>query len=129
MNWNEYRQVADDLSKGSLEGEYRSSVSRAYYCAFHSLERYLEKRQALPGSWSFKPRVSANFQGKHEREWEQLRGDSQMVSVMNTGLDLLRKRTWADYYDVLPPEAGRTTWKVLAAQSLLAVDTIVGRLK
>jgi uncharacterized protein (UPF0332 family) len=41
MQWDEFRDTAERLVKGSTEGDWRSAVSRSYYAAFHYFREFL----------------------------------------------------------------------------------------
>jgi uncharacterized protein (UPF0332 family) len=81
--------VADVLITGANEAEWRSAVSRAYYCVFHAARRLL-------GACGFDvPRADQ----AHAYLWLRL-ANSGHPDVQQAGdelNDLRRVRNWADY--------------------------------
>ncbi len=41
MNWRDFLLVANRLTAGATEADWRTAVSRAYYAAFHVARRLL----------------------------------------------------------------------------------------
>jgi uncharacterized protein (UPF0332 family) len=40
MQWNEFLDTADRLSRGTTEGDWRSAISRSYYSLFHYFREF-----------------------------------------------------------------------------------------
>jgi uncharacterized protein (UPF0332 family) len=41
MKWHEFLDTAERLARGLTEGDWRSSISRAYYAIFHYFQEFL----------------------------------------------------------------------------------------
>jgi uncharacterized protein (UPF0332 family) len=93
MDETGFLEVADALSTGSLESEWRSAVSRAYYAAFHKARRLMRH-------CGFD--VPRGEQA-HAYLWFRL-SNAGHPNVMNAGAELGRLRSarnWVDYdFDV-----------------------------
>lgn len=93
MDETGFLDVADALSTGSHESEWRSAISRAYYAAFHKARRLLRQ------SGFNVPRGDQS----HAYLWFRLSNAGQ-PDVMDAGTELGRLRSarnWADYdFDV-----------------------------
>lgn len=94
MDETGFLEVADAFSTGSLESEWRSAVSRAYYAAFHKA-RWLMRQCGFD--------VPRGEQA-HTYLWFRL-SNAGHTDVMNAGAEpgrLRSARNWADYdFDVL----------------------------
>jgi uncharacterized protein (UPF0332 family) len=93
MDETGFLDLADSLSTGCFESEWRSAVSRAYYAAFHKARRLLQQNGfAVPRG-----------DQAHAYLWMRL-SNSGHPSVNNIGQklnDLRSARNWADYdFDV-----------------------------
>jgi uncharacterized protein (UPF0332 family) len=91
-----FLDVADELSTGSREADWRSASSRAYYAAFHKARRLLLRNGF----------VVPRGEQAHAYLWLRL-SNSQHPDVVNAGLalnDLRTARNRADY-DVDAPVA------------------------
>jgi uncharacterized protein (UPF0332 family) len=89
MDETGFLELADELSTGSRQADWRSAVSRAYYAAFHKARSTLRQ-----GGF----RVPDGEQA-HGYLWLRL-SNSGHPDVVNAGDDLknLRRiRNWADY--------------------------------
>jgi hypothetical protein len=41
MQWTEFQDTAERLSRGATEGDWRSAISRSYYAVFHFFREFL----------------------------------------------------------------------------------------
>ena len=115
MNARDVLEVADGLSMGTKEAEWRAAVSRAYFAAFHAARQLMEDLgfQVPRGEQA------------HAYLWKRL-SNSGHVDVQNSGRDLsdLRSlRNWADY-DLL-----RSLDQTMAIGQVLRADKILGLLE
>lgn len=82
MDETGFLDVANDLSEGSREADWRSAISRAYYAAFHKARRLLRQSGfAVP-----------HGEQTHAYLWFRL-SNADHPDVMNAGADLGRLRT------------------------------------
>ena len=89
MDETGFLDVANDLSTGSREADWRSAISRAYYAAFHKARRFLRHNGFDV------PRAEQ----AHAYLWLRL-SNSQHPDVVDSGQslnDLRRTRNRADY--------------------------------
>jgi uncharacterized protein (UPF0332 family) len=96
MDETGFLDLADDLSTGSREAEWRSAISRAYYAAFHKARRLLQHNGFVV------PRAER----AHAYLWMRL-SNSNHPDVIDAGqalFDLRKARNEADY-DVDAPIA------------------------
>lgn len=99
MKGREFLAVADTLSKGATEAEWRSAISRAYYAAFHAARELLEVCGFTV------PRADQ----AHVYLWLRL-SNCGHPAVRQAGRDLTYYRSlrnWADY-DVARPMKQQT---------------------
>lgn len=115
--------VAVTLAEGQDEACWRSSLSRAYYAAYHACEAW-HAQMPLPGSI-----INAN--GSHQRLCSQLRhpapGSPQAASskskTLGAQLDVLRvRRKVADY--VLHDAVDQTEARNIAAIASLMLQKV-----
>lgn len=89
MNARDFLQVADDLASGSLEAEWRSAVSRAYYAAFLVARDVLRRAGFRPpgdtASHAYVSRRLSNSSHPH------------IIGAGDRLRDMRRARGWADY--------------------------------
>lgn len=97
---NDIRVVADALHAAGDEASLRSSISRAYYSAYHNCHAW---HDGLP-----QPGLSGAQGGVHQRFVEQLRNPHTACSaaqarkskLLGMRLDILRKRRKVADYDL-----------------------------
>jgi uncharacterized protein (UPF0332 family) len=97
MDETGFLDLADTLSTGSHESEWRSAISRAYYAAFHKARRLLRQ------SGFTVPRGDL----AHAYLWKRL-SNSGHPDVNHIGQklnDLRSARNWADYDFDLPVDS------------------------
>ena len=82
MDETGFLDVADDLSTGSREADWRSAISRAYYAAFHKARRFLRHNGFTV------PRAEQ----AHAYLWLRL-SNARHPDVDNAGLELGQLRT------------------------------------
>lgn len=89
MSPNDIPELANELSAGNREVDWRCAASRAYYAAFHSARLFLE-RLGFAVPWADQA---------HAYLWLRLANCGQLdLSVAGKRLNDLRyKRNWADY--------------------------------
>jgi uncharacterized protein (UPF0332 family) len=88
--WLDYITLAKQLATGQDEASQRSSISRAYYAAFHTAKEHVE--QTRPDL-----RIPTHG-GNHTLIWETLsRGARQERTAGQIGDRLRKARTKADY--------------------------------
>ncbi len=89
MDETGFLEVADELSTGSREADWRSAISRAYYAAFHKARRFLRHNGfAVP-----------HAEQAHAFLWLRL-SNSNHPDVIDAGQalnDLRKERNRADY--------------------------------
>jgi hypothetical protein len=69
MNPDEFLALAQTLCRGTGQAEWRSSVSRAYYCAFHTACIFVESLQVtLPQGASAHQKVTYCLQQSKNRD-------------------------------------------------------------
>jgi uncharacterized protein (UPF0332 family) len=115
MDPHDFLDVADELSRGAREADWRSAVSRAYYAAFQVARALL---------------VEQGFQvpqddRAHAYLWMGL-ANSGHPDIQHAGnrLTYLRgRRNWADY------DLGRPVDEILAAQEVLNAADIIQTLE
>ncbi|HEY7426306.1 MAG TPA: HEPN domain-containing protein [Gemmataceae bacterium] len=111
MNFRDFLSLADTLSKGTTEAEWRSACSRGYYAAFHVA------RQLLLALGFRVPQADR----AHGYLWLRLSnaGVLQVQKAGNQLKDLRQERNWADY------DGHRTITRATAVQNVrLAEETI-----
>ena len=89
MDETGFLELADELSTGSRQADWRTAISRAYYAAFH-------KARALLRQGGFRV---PDAEGAHAYLWLRL-NNSDHPDVVNAGVSLNRLRSirnWADY--------------------------------
>ncbi|MHB1426125.1 MAG: hypothetical protein ACYC3I_23425 [Gemmataceae bacterium] len=111
MDETGFLELADELSTGSREADWRTAISRAYYAAFHKARTLLRK-----GGF----RVP-NAEQAHAYLWLRLSnaGCSDVTSAGKNLHELRRMRNWADY------DFGRSLAQVAAIDHVgIALDII-----
>lgn len=99
FDWDEYLNLAKELSKTNSDACYRSSISRAYYAAYCRAASFVREPrhggflQTLP---PLPPRRTAPW-GVHEQVWMKLKKVYKGYSIGDEGLTLKAARTNADY--------------------------------
>jgi uncharacterized protein (UPF0332 family) len=89
MDPHQFLDVADDLSRGLREAEWRSAVSRAYYAAFHVARSLFE-------ACGFRVPIADQA---HSYLWLRLSnsGHPDVDEIGANFAHLRRVRNWADY--------------------------------
>lgn len=90
FEWEHYLHLAQRLAQEDDEASQRSAISRAYYAAFHTARKYVEKAH---------PEVSLRQHGvEHGAIWDHLKLGSSREPVIGQQGDRLRQaRVKADY--------------------------------
>lgn len=115
FDWSDYHVVAATLSKNTDEASQRSSISRAYYCAYHLALNHLSEHH--------------NFQyseGKpaHDQVWREFNNKGLSYrEIWNKGDQLKKLRVDADY------RAGAVVNRNTAATALNLAERIIERLQ
>ena len=91
MNPAEFLHTAQDLTNGTRESDYRSSISRSYYAVFLSLREFLDQN-------GLKKTKSPNLQA-HEfveqcLEWCEIKAGIKVATILN---QLKKHRKFSDY--------------------------------
>jgi hypothetical protein len=47
MQWSQFQDTADRLSRGATEGDWRSAISRGYYAVFHYFREFFNLYSGL----------------------------------------------------------------------------------
>ncbi len=92
FDWSQYLILAKDLSTRSDEAALRSSISRAYYAAYHHAKTYCASKSI--------PIInSGGGNSDHYDLWETFgkRAGTTFAAVHTMGNRLKRKRVNADY--------------------------------
>jgi uncharacterized protein (UPF0332 family) len=117
MDETGFLDVADDLSTGAREADWRSATSRAYYAAFHKARRLLQR------SGFVVPRGDQ----AHAYLWLRL-SNSRHPDVVDAGAtlnDLRRARNRADYDVDFPVDQAESIDHVhIAAKVIQLLDDL-----
>jgi uncharacterized protein (UPF0332 family) len=111
MNWRDFLLLATRLATGTTEADWRTSVSRAYYAAFHVARRLLADLQFMV------PRADRAHQYLVYRL-----SNSGEAAVEQAGrdLDTLRRlRNRADYDEIPALTQSQATAVVQLAESII----------
>ena len=94
FDWQEFLELARQLGEpGGNAARLRTSISRAYYAAFHTAQAYLTE------FYNYQP--PRRTAGSHKDMWEQFKKPGRSSSeraVANSGGNLLLRRHSADYH-------------------------------
>jgi hypothetical protein len=122
MNPQEFLDLADELALGVREGDWRTSVSRAYYAAFHAVRLLFTKAGF----------VVPQGEQAHAYLWRRLSnsGHPDTIQAGRDLSDLRRVRNWAEYDLARPFPQTTAIGRVAAAiiirllEDLFAVPTV-----
>jgi uncharacterized protein (UPF0332 family) len=106
----EYLVLAKELSQRGGEAASRSSISRAYYAAYHAARRHRGAKGAM-----------ATKSGSHGDVWRELRasGNKNWRKAGNQGKEILEYRAAADYDDAVPELTRKMYSTVRMAEEIL----------
>lgn len=89
FDWSSYRAVAETLKNNADEASQRSSISRAYYCAYHQALNHLAEHHGFQLS---------EDRPAHDQVWREFSGKGLSYrEVWNKGDKLKKLRVDADY--------------------------------
>jgi uncharacterized protein (UPF0332 family) len=90
FNWNEFLNLANTLSGNGDEASHRTSISRAYYAAFHAATDHAK--------------ANGYNERSHGRLWKMYGGDADINAkrLSAIGNFLKRQREQADYATAVP---------------------------
>jgi uncharacterized protein (UPF0332 family) len=111
MNERDFLKLAAILARGSTEAEWRASLGRAYYAAFHVARQLLEELSfVVPRADRAHTYLSYRLQ------------NSGAASIERAGMDLQelrQRRNQADYDLHLPVARGMAASHVLTAEQVI----------
>lgn len=89
FNWNNYKELAEELSKRDDEASKRTAISRLYYAVYWQARNLLEKEDA---------NFFVSAENSHATVWRKFnnQGHSRRA-VFNNGQRLKEYRQMADY--------------------------------
>ena len=117
FDWSEYLALARTLRTSSDEAAWRSSISRAYYAAFHAGRRHVTEK------WGAKRLTGRG--DDHALVWDILTGERdatrQERGTGSAGRRLKVLRTEADYRDAIVRPQENATMAVGEADRIIAL--------
>ena len=88
FDWNEFRELAEELRKSDNEAKQRTAISRIYYAIYHQAKLHLE-------SEGF---IFRQFESSHRQIWDEFKDKGRtFAAIGNTGDRLRANRVKADY--------------------------------
>ncbi|NJM52737.1 MAG: hypothetical protein HC846_04675 [Blastocatellia bacterium] len=88
FDWNEFRQLAEQLRESEDEASRRTAISRIYYAVYHQAKLYLEKEDF----------IFRQFESSHRQIWDEFKNKGRtFAAIGNTGDRLRGNRVKADY--------------------------------
>jgi uncharacterized protein (UPF0332 family) len=111
MQWSDFQNTADRLSRGTTEGDWRSAISRSYYAVFHYFREFLLSQ-----------RVDIGRGGQsHFNLYSGLQncGFPAVATIAGRIDDLRAQRVWSDYQLMQPINQQFASAIVQAGRSLI----------
>lgn len=88
FDWNEFRQLAEQLKQSENEASQRTAISRIYYADYHQAKLYLENEGF----------IFRQFESSHRQIWDEFKDKGRtFAAIGNTGDRLRANRVKADY--------------------------------
>lgn len=88
FDWNEFRQLAEQLKQSKDEASQRTAISRIYYAVYHQAKIYLENEGF----------IFRQFESSHRQIWDEFKNKGRtFAAIGNTGDRLRANRVKADY--------------------------------